>query len=671
MADTDTEDDVEVKPQQVADASAPPAASAPPPGPSAFSESQTPWKNPMESAVSSMPPIDYAQAVTNRQNVLKNEIADVGRITATNRANDQRLGAAAEAKNQQIQAVDPNQLSTWNAQAKQEQYSTKPMEAFGSFAMVAALGMSAFTRSPMTASLNAMAGVMNGIKEGNDQAYERDYAAWKANNDVTMKRFGILKDQLSSDMDLWKQKGASGATDLSNTLLKYGLYKDQALVDAGLVEPVETAMQARFKAVEGMRKASEEIETQHSIRQAIMTEEAHRKELGMPPTSPQDRAEIKAAIEKPGTPEEISFRQAWKKFNDENPKATADELIEKRQELRTYGRTIASQANTEALDAFKKSVPDATPSETAMISTALNTKGAKAPQIVAGMTAAMDEIKAKADAGTPLSAEERSTRLRAAASPSKMTDPGLDVAAEAYIKSGVLPSRNAELNAKILDRAAVMAKDRGINITDLPKMQQEFKAQQVAIGRYFSGPIGQQIVAMNTAMNHLETARELGQALKNGDLKSFNTIRQYIADQTGSPVPNNLNMASQVLGGEVMKAIGVAGAGTGPERSELAHRFTVSASPAQLEGAIHTAEKLLAGQLESKRNAFVVDTGLPVEKFDQRLSESTMKQVLSLIHKDDGGATPPASMLKEGEVTTFKGDKGSWTLINGKPTKVK
>jgi hypothetical protein len=310
------DDDAEVKPQQTADASAPPAAPAPPPGPSAFSQSQDTWKNPFESMATALPTPDYKRALANKQSVADQELravdAQAGRIAADN----QRLGAAAEAKNAQLQAVDPNQMTTWNAAEKQKQYSTSPFEAFGSAAMIASLGMAAFTRAPMTASLNAMAGVMNGIKEGNDQAYDRDYASWKENNNVFQKRFDLMKSQLSSDMDIWKTKGAMGKEDLSNTLLKYGLYKQKALLDAGLDDVLTDSLTKQAHAVDLMSSASQKIEDQHALVEAVKGEQMRRQATGQKPMDGQEILQFRADAVRSATPEQREAQKTWREISN-------------------------------------------------------------------------------------------------------------------------------------------------------------------------------------------------------------------------------------------------------------------------------------------------------------------------------------------------------------------
>ncbi len=666
MADVNTEDDVETGAG---------TTPTPPAGPSAFSDSQTPWENPMEKAVSSMPPIDYAQAVKNRQAVGRNEIADVERITRENNAANQRLAANAEAKNAEIQAADPREIRTWNAQAKQEQYSTSPIEAFGSFAMIAALGMSAFTKSPMTASLNAMAGVMNGIKEGNDQAYERDYNAWKANTDVMMKRFGVLKDQLSSDMEVWKAKGAQGQQNLSNTLAKYGLYKDQALVDAGLVEPVETAMVARLKAVEGMRKAAEEIETQHSIRRAIDTEEAQRKELGLPPTTPQEQADIKAGIESPGTPAEQSFRDAWRKFHQEEPNADSERMAEKRQELQYSAKSNALRAADELVESHKGL--NISEGDKSVIRSAMGAKGVRAAAGVARINEILDQAEAKAAAGTPLSPAELSEGIRKATIgvQAEGVGTGVDQAARKWITDGKPIQGTAAFKEQVQARAAKLNEEEHIVPPDeMFRRQQLFAAQQGALKSFLSGPQGNTVRSISVVMDHLATIDELGMALKNGNLQLANRLRQAIATQAGHMEPTNVDVATRIVGPELIKSLGIVAGGTGEERREAALNWSTKASPEQFLGASDTARKLLSGQLVNIRRQFRTATGQPEEIFDSMLSPMAKEGLRGRAAEENQGL-PPAivEQLKEGvvsHITSPSGAKSDWTLKGGVPTKL-
>lgn len=60
---------------------------------------------------------------------------------------------------------------------------TTPAQAWGSAAMVfAALG-SLLTRTPLTTAMNAMAGVMKGFREGDQQAFDNNFKVWQAESE--------------------------------------------------------------------------------------------------------------------------------------------------------------------------------------------------------------------------------------------------------------------------------------------------------------------------------------------------------------------------------------------------------------------------------------------------------------------------------------------------------
>jgi len=63
-----------------------------------------------------------------------------------------------------------------------------PMKAFASPAMTLALIASAFTKTPLTASFNAMAAGMQAIQKGNVDEFNQAHDIWKANTDYAFKR---------------------------------------------------------------------------------------------------------------------------------------------------------------------------------------------------------------------------------------------------------------------------------------------------------------------------------------------------------------------------------------------------------------------------------------------------------------------------------------------------
>jgi hypothetical protein len=643
-----------------------------PPAPSAFDQS---WTNPLDN-LGAMPAFDYGKVTAAKKGVLQKELGEVSGVMGQTEAAENKYRAIADKKFQQLESFDPNQIKPWNIEEEEKKYKDDPFSAFGSFAMIASLGLAAFTKTPFINSMNAMAGVIEGRKEANDQKYERAYKAWQENSKLMLERFNIVKAQVGDAVDLMKVQGELGKTKLANTLTKYGLMQDLALLNAGYDDVLAQKWVAQAKAMEGMAEAKDNIERLHSQREAIRTEDDRRKALGMPPMSPQEKVEMQNYLSKDHTPEQAAFNDAWHTFVREHPDATADEKAAFMQKARSYGRTLTAKTANQAMTAFQQQIPDLSPSEQAIIETTLGTKGTKAPQIVSKMTEAMDQIVAAKDAGTPMDSAKRAELLRQAAAMggSEKDQQGLQLAAENWIKTGQFPSRNWDANQKILTMANQMLKDQGIDPKDLPKLQQEFKSQQVAIQRYLSGPQGQQTTGINMAEHHIETLRQITAALDNGDFTLANWIGNKVARELGRPEPNNATLAAQIVGTEIVRAMGIAGAGTAEERGGIGGALASdSASPEQMAGAADTAEKLLAGKLFSLRLAFPIATGLPLDRYDGMLSNRTKSILFPLIGEDKpkGAITdaPPVNLLQEGVVTKFKNGT-SWMLKDGKPVKV-
>lgn len=79
-----------------------------------------------------------------------------------------------------------------------------PISAFGSTAGLLAGIASLFSRSPLTASLNAMGAGMKAINEGNATAYQHAFDEWKANTDYSFKIFDAENKQFDSLVGLAK-----------------------------------------------------------------------------------------------------------------------------------------------------------------------------------------------------------------------------------------------------------------------------------------------------------------------------------------------------------------------------------------------------------------------------------------------------------------------------------
>lgn len=171
--------------------------------------------------------------------------------------------------------------------------------------------------------------------------------------------------------------------------------------------------------------------------------------------------------------------------------------------------------------------------------------------------------------------------------------------------------------------------------------QQDYPLIQANRQRFDTGTQGNNIRSLNVVVDHAATLRDLGLALKNGNIQLFNSIAQRWAQETGNPAPTNLNLAKQIVGSELVKALGVAGAGTEGERAELGKGISNASSPDQIIGAIdNVARPLLAGQLRGLRQQFTSSTRQSEDKFNQMLFPNTLK---FLNGEQKGGAAQPSA----------------------------
>jgi hypothetical protein len=231
----------------------------------------------------------------------------------------------------------------------------------------------------------------------------------------------------------------------------------------------------------------------------------------------------------------------------------------------------------------------------------------------------------------------------AQSAPSSTTDVGADVgeqAGEDFLGSNVPPSDrelvksianyDTDLTAlstrttkgmtksrreQMLDYALEYAKAKGENFTP-----RAFKVVQDFLG---NGKHGDQVRSLNVITEHMGTLRQLGEALDNGDFQTFNAIAQRWAQETGKSAPTNFDNAKTIVGTELIKALGVAGAGSAEERQDLQKRLSTASSPQQISDAINEVYgPLLTGQLKGLRNQYL-SAGGPRERFDKFLLPAT------------------------------------------------
>lgn len=135
-----------------------------------------------------------------------------------------------------------------------------PISAFGSSAGLLATLLGAFSRAPLTTSLNAMTSGMKAIQEGNATAYTKAYDEWKSNSEYAFKRFEAENKHYDTLLSFAKDDYDS---TLNAIKLSAEASKDTAILAA-----------AKLKGLEGVEQLNIErgrlgIETQEAYAKMI------------------------------------------------------------------------------------------------------------------------------------------------------------------------------------------------------------------------------------------------------------------------------------------------------------------------------------------------------------------------------------------------------------------
>lgn len=586
-------------------------------------------------SLAGMPKADYGKAAESLKTVGKEEAA------ATERTANKYLGGIEKGRQEayeKYQGIEPVDVKPWNAEQKKQQYSTDPLATFGSFWNVAMVAASAFTRQPLVNSLTASAAFINARADQNELAYEKDYKAWKDNTDLALKRHQIERESFDDALKLINVNESAGKAELAAVMAKFGMKKKQAMMDAGMFPELMETWHSEVKAYEGLSKARDEIETSNLLRQSVRQENDDRKAANRPAMSPTEEVQFRHMIGgSTGTPEQQILIDAYKKFSSEHPDASSEEKMKFLQQfyLGKYsykGGASAVQAD-QVLSDYKTVVKDILPSEEATIKNAFTATGTYGSMVRAKMLGALEQIKQMSAEGNVPPAADR-LKILGEAAENKLSEDSLNAASERWLQTGELPPQaknrsplGQALATDIQNRGTQLAKERGVDVANLSKNWQKFKAAQVAIQRFESGPQGNTARSLNVVIDHLSTVEQLAKALNNGDMIRFNQLAQRLAEETGSPIPTNMDTATRIVGAEVVKAMGIAGAGTESERSDYALSLSRAKSPAQLEGATQTIKRLLAGQLKGLRQQYIHSTGLKGEDFDEMMLPETLRQI--------------------------------------------
>ena len=139
-----------------------------------------------------------------------------------------------------------------------------------------------------------------------------------------------------------------------------------------------------------------------------------------------------------------------------------------------------------------------------------------------------------------------------------------------------------------------------------------------------SKPGAKALGALTTVRQHLNFLRALAEKLPTTtDSQTANAVTASLARQFGETAVTNFDTASQIVGGEIVKAIQGAGGGIGGqgERDEVRKIFSAAKTPGQLQGAVNQVIGLIGGQLTGLRSRYAK---LPKELLDSYFTPDIM-----------------------------------------------
>jgi hypothetical protein len=164
--------------------------------------------------------------------------------------------------------IQPVELKEWDAKKELAKNTTDPMEIFGSFGFIATQLASAFTRMPFVNGLNAAAGFINGVREHDQQGYEKAYEAFKTNTDIAIKRHNIQREAYDDAAKRFSTDHNAYVSELSALSDKFGDRRTQVLLEGGYIKELEELHRARESSARGMLQAMPQIETMYAKNRA-------------------------------------------------------------------------------------------------------------------------------------------------------------------------------------------------------------------------------------------------------------------------------------------------------------------------------------------------------------------------------------------------------------------
>jgi hypothetical protein len=166
---------------------------------------------------------------------------------------------------------------------------------------------------------------------------------------------------------------------------------------------------------------------------------------------------------------------------------------------------------------------------------------------------------------------------------------------------------------------------------------------------------GGQLIAINTAVKHIESALPLVDALQTGDVRIINQARNAFEKNVGGgTAPTDFNILKEFINGEVSKAVFTSGGGE-QERQALKASVDAANSPQAIKSAFQKVQVALAGKTDAYRQRWDEVTQGNQGDFNKFLLPETIKALGSGQTQQQGGGMPDLSKLSDDELRKIVG----------------
>jgi hypothetical protein len=207
------------------------------------------------------------------------------------------------------EGIGPEELKPWDADKEHRRFETNPLEGFGSAGGLFAVIASAFTNAPMQNAIQGMAGAMNSIKEGNEEAYTRAFDSYKENQKLALERHKLQHEEYQDALSLMDHNMAAGQAKLRLLATKYGDQQTLTLLEHGMNDEVFKLQESRARSAETL------LGLQDKLTESTLRKKAYESEV--------------AALPKTGDPNtDAAHRlEAWQRTHGSDPKDPKQQLM--------------------------------------------------------------------------------------------------------------------------------------------------------------------------------------------------------------------------------------------------------------------------------------------------------------------------------------------------------